>query len=188
MIWIDYIIFVTLFFAALFGLASGPALQFLRIVCLFISFFAAIFLYSILSNILKGIFTVSTANLLGYFVIFGIAFIGMFIITDIIKRIMGKWNTGIGLRLFGGLLGIIKGLVFCGIIIFGVLLFCSKPTCDRIDNSKVATQIAKGMQTVVSIIPKNVSNKIIGYTEGLKQKNLSKTAKPDKEEDFKSAP
>lgn len=188
MIWIDYIIFVTLFFAALFGLASGPALQFLRIVCLFISFFAALFLYSILSNILKGIFTVSTANLLGYFVVFGVVFIGMFIITDIIKRITGKWNPGMGLGLFGGLLGIIKGLVFCGIIIFGVLSFCSKSSCEKINASKVATQIEKGMQTVVSIIPKNVSDKIIGYAEGLKQKNSSKSEKPEKEEVFKSAP
>lgn len=188
MIWIDYTIFVMLFFAALFGLASGPALQFLRICCLFISFFAALFLYSILSNILKSIFTVSTANLLSYFIIFGVAFIVMFVVTDIIKRILGKWNTGIGLRLFGGLLGILKGLIFCGVIIFGVLLFCSKPTCDKVNNSKVATRLAKGMQTVVSIIPKGVSNKIMGYAEGFKQKNSSQSAKPDKEEDFKSSP
>ena len=51
---------------------------------------------------------------------------------------------GFGLRLFGALLGILKGLVFCGVIIFGVLLFCTKPTCDKVNASKIASQIGKG--------------------------------------------
>ncbi len=184
--WIDYSIFVILFFAMVFGLASGPVLQFLRIGCLFISFFTALFLYDNLSNFLKGIFTLHTANMLGYFVIFGVASMVCYILTDLLKRILGKWEIGMGLRLLGGLLGILKGLVFCGVIIFGVLSFCSKPTCDRVHTSKVATQIEKGMRTIVSIIPENVSSKIKGYTEGIKQKNISKDAKPDKDEDFKN--
>lgn len=186
--WIDYSIFAILFFATVFGLASGPLLQFLRIVCLLVSFFTALFFYDILSNLLKGIFTLRTANVLSYFFIFGVAFMVTYILTDLVKRILGKWEVGIGLRLFGGLLGILKGLVFCGVIIFGVLLFCSKPTCDRVHASKIATQIGKGMQTIVSAISENVSSKIRGYAEGIRKKNLSKGAKPeesDKDEDFK---
>ncbi|MDO8142129.1 MAG: CvpA family protein, partial [Candidatus Brocadiales bacterium] len=151
--WIDYTIFVVLFFATALGLASGPVLQLLRIGCLLVSFFAAIFFHSILGGVMKGIFTPSTANLLSYFVVFGVAFIATYIITDVLKRIMGKWEMGFGLRLFGALLGILKGLVFCGIIIFGVLLFCTRPTCDKVNASKIASQIGKGMQTIVSVVP-----------------------------------
>src|SRR5574337_1694366 len=176
--WIDYTIFIVLFFAAILGLANGPVIQFLRIGCLLISFFTAIFFHGILSNMLKGIFTLLTANLLSYFIIFGVAFIITYILTDIVKRLIGQWSMGVGLRLFGALLGILKGLVFCGVIIFGVLLFCSKSTCNKVNTSKIAAQIGKGMQTIVSVIPENVSSKIKGYTESIKKKNLSKDTKP----------
>ncbi|MEP9412254.1 MAG: CvpA family protein [Candidatus Brocadia sp.] len=188
--WIDYSIFAILFFATVFGLASGPVLQFLRIGCLLASFFTALFFYGILSNLLKGIFTLQTASVLSYFVIFGVAFMVTYILTDLVKRILGKWEVGIGLRLFGGLLGILKGLIFCGVIIFGVLLFCSKPICDKVHASKIATQIGKGMQTIVSVIPENISDKIKGYAEDVGKKNLSKDAGPegsDKNGDFKSS-
>lgn len=189
--WIDYTIFAVLFFATAFGLASGPVLQLLRIGCLLVSFFAAIFFHGILVGILKGIFTPSTASLISYFVVFGVAFIATYIFTDILKRIMGKWKIGFGLRLFGALLGILKGLIFCGVIIFGVLLFCTKPTCDKVNTSKIASQIGKGMQTIVSIVPESVSNKVRGYAEEIRKKKLPKEAKPeksDKDEDFKSSP
>ncbi|HHT9138569.1 MAG TPA: CvpA family protein [Candidatus Wunengus sp. YC60] len=186
--WIDYTIFVILFFAMALGLASGPVLQLLRIGCLLVSFFAAIFFHSILGSVMKGIFTPSTANLLSYFVVFSVAFIATYIITDVLKRIMGRWEMGFGLRLFGALLGILKGLVFCGVIIFGVLLFCTKPTCDTVNASKIASQIGKGMQTIVSVVPESVSNKVRGYAEEIRKKKLSKDAKPEKpnkDEDFK---
>ncbi|HLE86100.1 MAG TPA: CvpA family protein [Candidatus Brocadiaceae bacterium] len=187
--WIDYTIFAVLFFAAAFGLANGTVLQLLRIGCLLLSFFAAIFFHSILGSVMKGIFTPSTAGLLSYFVVFGVAFIATYIFTDILKRIMGRWKMGIGLRLFGALLGILKGLIFCGVVIFGVLLFCAKPTCDKVNTSKIASQIGRGMQTIVSVVPESVSNKVRGYAEEIKKKKLSKDAKPekpDKDEDSKS--
>lgn len=190
MSWIDYTIFAVLFFSTALGLASGPVLQLLRIGCLLISFFAAIFFHGILVGILKTIFTPSTASLLSYFIVFGVAFIATYIFTDILKRIMGRWKMGFGLRLFGALLGILKGLVFCGVIIFGVLLFCAKPTCDKVNASKIANQIGKGMQTIVSVVPESVSNKVRGYAEEIRKKKLSKDAKPemsDKDEDFKSS-
>ncbi len=186
--WIDYTIFAILFFATALGLASGPVLQLFRIGCLLLSFFAAIFFHNILVGILKTIFTPSTASLISYFVVFGVAFIATYIFTDILKRIMGRWKMGFGLRLFGALLGILKGLVFCGVIIFGVLLFCAKPTCDTVNASKIANQIGKGMQTIVSVVPESVSNKVRGYAEEIRKKKLSKEAKPekpDKDEDFK---
>ena len=188
--WIDYTIFAVIFFAAAFGLASGPVLQLLRIGCLLLSFFAAIFFHSILGSVMKGIFTLATANLLSYFIVFGVAFIATYIFTDILKRIMGKWEMGFGLRLFGALLGILKGLVFCGVVIFGVLLFCAKPTCDKVNTSKIASQIGKGMQTIVSLVPESISNKVRGYAEEIRKKKLPKDAKPeksDKDEDFKSS-
>ncbi len=188
--WIDYTIFAVLFFSAALGLASGPVLQLLRIGCLLVSFFAAIFFHSILGSAMKGIFTPATANLLSYFIVFWVAFIATYIFTDILKRIMERWEIGFGLRLFGALLGILKGLIFCGVVIFGVLLFCAKPTCDKVNTSKIAGQIGRGMQTIVSVVPESVSNKVRGYAEEIKKKKLSKDAKPekaDKDEDSKSS-
>ncbi len=186
--WIDYTIFGILFFASLLGLASGPVLQFLRIGCLLISFFIALFFYDTLNNILKGIFTPSTGSLLSYFIIFGTAFIIMYILTDILNRVIGKWKMGIGLRLFGALLGIMKGIVFCGVVIFGVLSFCSKPTYDKVNTSKVAAHIGSGMQSIVSHIPENISKGIKGFAQGIQEKDVPKGTKPFKDEGFKGIP
>lgn len=190
--WIDYTIFVILFFSMALGLANGPVLQLMRIGCLLASFFAAIFFHSILGGVMKGIFTPATANLVSYFAIFCIAFIAAYIITDVLKRIIGKWTTGFGLRMLGGLLGIFKGLVFCGVIIIGVLSFCSKPTCDKVGASKIASQIGKGMQTIVSLVPESVSDKVRGYAEDIRKKKSPKEPEPEpekpaKDEDFKSS-
>ncbi|MCR4320092.1 MAG: hypothetical protein NUV74_07125 [Candidatus Brocadiaceae bacterium] len=62
----------------------------------------------------------------------------------------------------------------------------SVPICPP----KIASQIGKGMQTIVSIVPESVSNKVRGYAAEIKKKKLPKGAKPekpDKEEDFKSS-
>ncbi|MCF6157030.1 MAG: CvpA family protein [wastewater metagenome] len=185
--WIDYTIFTLVFFTAIFGLAGGPVIQFIRIICLFISFFAAFFFYPILGNVLKGVFTFPVANLLGYFIIFGTAFILTYVLSDLVKRALERWNIGIGLRLFGALLGIVKGLIFCGVIIYGVLLFCSKPTCNQVYQSRVAVPIGKGMHTITSLIPENTLKKIMNGNgeEGRKDKILPDTDS-SRDVDFKS--
>ncbi len=185
MSWIDYTVFIILFFSAILGLVSGPVLQFFRIGCLFISFFTTFFFHGILSSILSGIFSPSSGKLLSYFIIFGTAFVITYIFTDILKRIMINWKMGMGLRLFGALLGITKGIVFCGVIIFGTLSFCSEPTHDKINDSKIASYIGKGMYTIVSVIPESISSKVMGFTQGIKERGLKKEAEPAKDKEIK---
>lgn len=191
--WIDYTIFVVLFFSAVLGLVSGPVLQFFRICSLFISFFTAFFFHTILSKILDDIFSPSTGNLLGYFIVFGAAFIVTYIFLDILRKVTGTWKMGTGLRLLGAPLGIIKGTIFCGIIIFGILLFCNKPAHEKIHNSKTASHIGKGMHTVVSLIPESILKRAVGLTQEITEKGQQKEIKPardkeresGKDEDFK---
>ena len=165
MIWIDYSIFVVLFFAILFGFVSGPVMQFLRIVCLLISFFAAFFFHGVIGNILKGILSQSITDLLSYFTIFGVVLAVTCFITNLLKIVINKGGISVGSRFFGGFLGIFKGFLFCGGIIFGVLLFCSESTRDTVNTSKIAAPIGKGMQRLVSIIPESVANKVRSYSE-----------------------
>ncbi|MCF6150121.1 MAG: CvpA family protein [Candidatus Kuenenia sp.] len=169
MIWIDYSIFVILFFAILFGFISGPVMQFLRIGCLLLSFFAAFFFHGVISNILKGILAQSITDLLSYFTIFGVLFIITSLITNVLKIVIHKTGISIGSRFFGGFLGIFKGVLFCGVIIFGVLLFCSKPTCDTVNTSKIAAPIGKGMQKLVAVIPESIVNKVHTYSDKINE-------------------
>lgn len=183
--WIDYTVVTVLFFFAMAGLFNGPVTQLIKIVCVVISFFVAFIFFDILSNILQRVFTSSMSNLLSYFVIFGVAFIITHIVTDIIKKILRGWDMGFGLRLFGALLGGISGLVFCGAVIFGVLLFSSKPTIEKVNTSKIANRIGEGMQAVVSLVPPDTLRRIRGYKEDERNttsddKNLSKDFKSDK--------
>lgn len=103
------------------------------------------------------------ANLLSYFIIFGTAFIIAYLFTDLVKRVIGVWDLGLGFRLFGALLGMLNGLIFCGVIIFGILSFCSEPTCEKVNSSKIAAQLGEGMQTAVSFIPEGAFREIDDY-------------------------
>src|SRR4030067_2457530 len=158
--WIDYIIFSTLFFAALFGLGSGPIIQVLRIIGLFFSFFLAIIFYETLGKVLQGTFTVLTSYLVGYFIILFVSCVITYIIIDVIRRLLGEMAGGGGLRLFGGILGVLKGLIFCGAIIVGLSSFASVTVRMVINTSKTAPQIGKGMLTISSVIPKDILAKV----------------------------
>jgi len=184
--WIDYTIFSTLFFAALFGLGSGPIIQMLRIIGVFFSFFLAIIFYETLGKVLQGVFPILTAYLVGYFIIFFVASIITYIIIDVIRRLLGEMTVGIGLRMLGGVLGIIKGLVFCGAIILGILSFSSNTTQMVTKTSKTAVQIGNAMQTIVSIVPKDILDKMNGAEEETKETKPSKGGKAKKSADKKS--
>ncbi|MEK7733241.1 MAG: CvpA family protein [Planctomycetota bacterium] len=158
--WIDYIIFSTLFFAALFGLGSGPIIQALRIIGLFFSFFLAIIFYETLGKVLQGTFTVLTSYLVGYFIILFVSCVITYIIIDVIRRLLGEMAVGVGLRLLGGILGVLKGLIFCGAIIVGLSSFASVTVQMVTNTSKTAPQIGKGMLTIASVIPKDILAKI----------------------------
>lgn len=158
--WIDYIIFSMLFFAALFGLGSGPIIQVLRIVGLFVSFFLAIIFYETLGKVLQGTFTVLTSYLVGYFIILFVSCVIAYIIIDVIRRLLGEMTVGVGLRLLGGILGVLKGLIFCGAIIVGLSSFGSVTVRMVINTSKTAPQIGNGMLAIASVIPKDIAEKM----------------------------
>ena len=178
--WIDYTIFTTLFFAALFGLGSGPIIQVLRIIGLFISFFLAIIFYETLGKVLQGTFSLLTAYLVGYFIILFVSFVVAYIIIDIIRRLLGEMSIGVGLRMLGGILGILKGLIFCGAIIVGILSFSSNTVRMVTNTSKTAPQIGKGMQTIASIIPKDILTKMKDSDEETNETTSPKEEKPKK--------
>lgn len=168
--WIDYIICGVLVIAVISGLNSGPIFQFLRICSILLSFLVAFFFYDIPANILGKFISPDTLATLSYFLLFGLTFIITYIFTDVIRRFTGKWTPGVGLRLLGGLLGILKGFIFCGAIIFGIMVLNVKPADNRINSSWLAYYIGKGMQATVSMIPEDFSNKIKKYKETMEAK------------------
>lgn len=178
--WIDYTIFATLIFAALFGLASGPIIQILRIIGLSISFFLAIIFCETLGRVLQGTFSTLTAYLVSYFIIFFVSCVVAYIIIDIMRRLLGEMSVGVGLRLLGGILGILKGLIFCGAIIMGILSFSSKNVQVVANSSKTASQIGKGMQTIASIVPRDVLIKMKDSEEETQETQSPKEGKAKK--------
>jgi uncharacterized membrane protein required for colicin V production len=152
-IWIDCAIFVVLFSTLFAGLSCDPMLQFLRTVGLFLAFFIALICYGVFGSILQGIFSPSMVNMVSYFVIFGFVCIVVNVLIDYFKNVVNEWNFGGWSSLLGGLLGVIGGVVLCGVVIFGILGFCGKSTCAKIHNSLIAPHIGRLMQNMVCVIP-----------------------------------
>lgn len=183
MIWIDYTIFAILFFSVLLGLNSDPVIQLLRIGCLLLSLFAGFFFYGFLSNFFVGIFPASITNLLSYFILFGFVCITTHIFADFLKHKTSNWDMGGWANFLGSLLGIVEGFLFCGAIIFGVLLFCSTTTCEKINNSVMAPPIGRFVQNIVSVIPEKVSNKTGICPETIHEQEMKKDTKLSKVEE-----
>ncbi|MCF6149512.1 MAG: CvpA family protein [Candidatus Kuenenia sp.] len=158
--WIDITIFVVLCISIIFGFIDGPICQFLRISSLFISFCAALFYNAIISNIFKNVFSVSLNNILSYFIIFALVALITTIIADFPKNMIDNLKIGSWYNLFGAVLGLVKGTIFCGAIIFGILSLCNKPACEVIYTSKVATAIGNGMQNIASITSNSFLSKM----------------------------
>ncbi|MBM4055189.1 MAG: CvpA family protein [Planctomycetes bacterium] len=178
--WIDITIFAILCISIIFGFVDGPICQFLRISSLLISFCAAFFYHASISNIFNNVFSVSLNNVLSYFIIFGLVALITTIVADFPKNMIDNLKIGSWYNLLGAVLGLVKGTIFCGAIIFGILSLCNKPACEAINTSKVATAIGSGMQNIASITSNSFLKKIRKNnleTEENEVKNNTKIAK-----------
>jgi len=155
--WLDVILLIILFITVILGLIKGLVRQLIGILAVVVGVILAMAYYPYVSQVIKPLFSNETlAQFLGFLFIFVITLILGWIIARLISKAM-RGSLKFLNHLFGGGLGLIKGVLICGIIVFALLVFPVQK--KALEESELAPYCLKVTQAAVDLIPLELKQK-----------------------------
>ncbi|MGR3178569.1 MAG: CvpA family protein [Candidatus Anammoxibacter sp.] len=154
--WLDYLL-IGFFISGIFlGFLQGYLWQLFRIACLILAFFLALFFSSIANKVLGRFLNTESMNYLGHAAIF----FGTLLITYIIGVLVAKTRTDNSSkkRILGGMLGVVKNVVFCSIIITGLWILGTEKERRPINYSTIGTKLRIGTTFALYKLPRKIFN------------------------------
>lgn len=155
--WLDLILMVILIVATIFGIIKGFLRQIFSILALIIGLILALNLYSRFSWIyLRLTSNVLLAHFLGFMTIF-VAVFGLGLTASYMLSRLAKGQLMLLDNILGGFLGLLTGLLFCGVIVFTLSVFpINKKILKRSPLSLFSLRMTK---IAVSLVPKELREK-----------------------------
>ena len=155
--WVDLILLAILAITVLFGILRGFVRQIFGILAVIIGLILAVNYYTYISNFLtQWINNRTVTHFLGFIVIFVFAlFLGgilSFMLSKAIKGPLKFINHALG----GGL-GLLKGALICGVILFAMLVFPFDE--DTLKQSLLAPSCLRVTKAVIYLIPEDLKIK-----------------------------
>jgi len=173
--WLDILLLVIIAITVIFGAIKGFLRQIIGLLAVIIGLILAVRYYSYLAEVITFVRNEVMAQLLGFFLIF-IVVLGIGWVMNILlaKAVRGPFKS---LNHFlGAFFGFTKGLLICGVIVFGLLVF---PVNTRIlEESRLTPYCIKIAETAYDLIPKELKDKFSeAYQEimGKRGKNAEKS-------------
>ncbi|HZX09612.1 MAG TPA: CvpA family protein [Acidobacteriota bacterium] len=166
--WLDVILLIILIITVILGLIKGLVRQLIGILAVIVGVILAMAYYPYVSKAVKPLFSnEALAQFLGFLIIFVVTLILGWIIGRLFSKAM-KGSLKFLNHLFGGGLGLIKGILICGIIVFALLVF---PVENKaLEESELAPYCLKVTQAAVDLIPLELKEKFNkAYNEIIKK-------------------
>jgi len=155
--WVDLILLVILGLTVLFGIMKGFVRQIIGILAVIVGLILAVNYYLVVSDFFSQWISSST---LSHFVAFIGIFIAVLCLGGILSFIFSKVIRGplkfVNIALGGGL-GLLKGLLICGVIVFAMLVFPFKE--DALKQSFLAPYCVRVTKAVLYLIPDDLKVK-----------------------------
>ncbi|HOI44774.1 MAG TPA: CvpA family protein [Candidatus Aminicenantes bacterium] len=167
--WLDVAFLVIVLVAVVFGLIKGFVRELIGLASVILGFVLAALYYPALSGFMKGIINHPlAANFLAFLAIFlGVILAGSvisFLLTKIMKSLkVLAWIN----HLMGGLFGLIKSVVICGILVMAMLAFQFQK--ETLRNSKVAPLCYQAARALVYLVPEDFRAKFQGSYEEIRK-------------------
>jgi len=167
--WLDVILLLILIVTVILGTIKGLVRQLIGILAVIV--ILALAYYPYVSQILKPLFSNEViAHFLGFMLIFIVTLILGWVLGRLFSKAM-KGSLKFLNHLLGGGLGLIKGVLICGIIIFALMVF---PVQNKaLERSELAPYCLKITQAAIDLIPLELKekfnkayNEIINKNEG----------------------
>ncbi|MGR3317902.1 MAG: CvpA family protein [Candidatus Anammoxibacter sp.] len=154
--WLDYLLIGFFIIGIVLGFSQGYLWQLYRIGCLILSFILALFFSGIANNVLARFFNIGNTNYLGH----AATFFGTLLITFIIGVLLAKTkaNNSDRKRILGGILGIVRSVIFCSIIISGLWILGTEKERKPINNSIISTKLRAGATFTLYKLPRHIFN------------------------------
>lgn len=106
----------------------------------------------------KFISSDSVSNLVAFLVIFGATLLAGWLIGLLVSKWM-KGSLAFVNHLLGGGLGLLKGILICGVLVFALLVFGAGT--DAMKKSALAPYCLKITQTIVKVVPAELKAKFL---------------------------
>ncbi|MGR3219860.1 MAG: CvpA family protein [Candidatus Anammoxibacter sp.] len=154
--WLDYLLIGFFAFGIVLGFLQGYLWQLFRISCLILAFILALSFSSIANNILGKFLNTESIIYLGHAAIF----FGTLLITFIIGVLVSKTrpdNSG-KKRILGGILGVVKSVIFCSIIITGLWILGTEKERTPINGSIISSKLRTGTTFALYKLPRKIFN------------------------------
>jgi membrane protein required for colicin V production len=172
--WLDIVLLVVIIVTLIIGAVKGLIRQVIGMLAVVLGLILAIKYYAYGADLFVFISNEVFANLLGFFLIFiGTLLVGWLINRFFTKAIKGPFRSLN--HLLGAGLGFLKGILICGVIVFGFLVF---PVSTRaLDDSLLAPYSIRITKIAYNLIPQDLKDKFSeAYQEiiGRKKKNAKR--------------
>jgi membrane protein required for colicin V production len=172
--WIDVILISILALTTILGVVKGLVKQIFGLLAVIIGLILALGFYSQVSSLyLRFISNEVLAHFLGFLTIFLIVlclgWVSSYTLSKFIKGPLRFLNN-----ILGGGLGLLKGILICGVVVFALLVFpISKKALKESALSPVCLQMTRA---IISLIPKELKER---FKEAYKEvtKRVEKDAK-----------
>ena len=155
--WIDFLLLVVLGLTVLFGILKGFVRQIIGICAVVVGLMLAVNTYQDVSGYISQWINSST---LSHFIAFIAVFTATLCLGGILSFFFSKVIKGplkfVNSALGGGL-GLLKGLLICGVIVFAILVFPFQE--DALKKSVLAPYCLRITKAVIYLIPKDLKVK-----------------------------
>lgn len=165
--WLDYAFIGALCIAAGLGFWSGLFWQVYALLCLILSYFSAVFFYYLPERFFIDKLSPGVASVLGHIIVFGAVLAASLGLGILLRRVL--FYPGVTGRILGGVLGLLQGVVICGVVAVGLKEYSTGILRQASDESIAVTTLAQGGYFLSALIPKDIRNNFEGLKETAKE-------------------
>ncbi len=155
--WLDVILIIILVITTTLGIIKGLVKQLFGLLSVFIGLILALSLYSQMAWLyLRLVSSQVLAQFLGFLTIFltvlGLGWLASYLLSKLVKGPLKVLNN-----LLGGGLGLLKGILICGVVVFALLVF---PINKKVLKESRLSPPCLGMtRAVIKLIPRELKEK-----------------------------
>jgi len=154
---LDIIFIVILLVTLVLGLIKGFVRQIIGIIAVVVGLVLAANYYPQLSPLFQQfISSVLVSNFLGFLLIFGLVLLAGWLLGLLFSKLM-KGPMAFINHILGGVLGLVKGVLICGVLVFALLIFEVRK--DSLAGSRMAPFCFQVTQAIVNLIPRDLKAK-----------------------------
>ena len=152
---IDVVILVALTLCAAIGFWSGFLWQVIRIASVIVAFWVAAHYHPVAAAWLGERLREPARNTVAYVAVFSAVLLLCYLASFFARAIIDKLKPGLADRVLGAVLGLVKGVLVCGILVLGVLAYGGEDgkLHSELDGSFVATATATCASTLWFMVP-----------------------------------